>query len=83
MFLLPRLQQRLSALLAFVIVGLHWALWHRPLFVLGDGTMAPTSSSFVAYVGSIIGVSIVLTWLFNATRGASSSRCSTTPRTTQ
>ncbi|MFC7138043.1 hypothetical protein ACFQRB_19405 [Halobaculum litoreum] len=32
--------------------------------------MAPTGGSFVAYVGSIVGASIVLTWLFNATRGS-------------
>lgn len=69
-FLLPRLQRRHGALVASVLVGGHWALWHGPLFVLGDGAMAPTGSSFVAYLGSIVGASIVLTWLFNATRGS-------------
>jgi membrane protease YdiL (CAAX protease family) len=69
-FLLPRLQRRHGALVASVLVGGHWALWHAPLFVLGDGVMAPTGGSFVAYLGSIVGASIVLTWLFNATRGS-------------
>ncbi|WP_267643954.1 CPBP family intramembrane glutamic endopeptidase [Haloarchaeobius amylolyticus] len=68
-FLMPHLQQRNGAWFAGTLVGLHWALWHAPLFILGDGAFAPTGRSFVGYVGAIIGASLILTGLFNATRG--------------
>jgi CAAX protease family protein len=76
-FALPRLQARLTAFRASLLLGLIWGLWHIPLyFVRGTGQFETvsggTSPSFAigAFVVWTIGLSILFTWLFNETRGS-------------
>lgn len=76
-FALPRLQARQPAFRAALILGLIWGLWHIPLyFVPGTGQFETasggTSPSFAigAFVVWTIGLSILFTWLFNASRGS-------------
>jgi membrane protease YdiL (CAAX protease family) len=74
-FALPRLQTKYSALWASVIIGLGWGLWHLPLFFIPGAfqTRFPFEgglASFLAFVLLIIPVSVLLTWLFNHTRGS-------------
>jgi membrane protease YdiL (CAAX protease family) len=76
-FALPRLQQRRNALDASIVLGLVWGLWHLPLyFVLGTGQSeilrAGASPAFAigGFVGWTIGLSVLLTWLFNQTGGS-------------
>lgn len=76
-FALPRLQARLSAYRASLLLGLIWGMWHIPLyFVPGTGQFETvsggTSPSFAigAFVVWTIGLSILFTWLFNETRGS-------------
>jgi membrane protease YdiL (CAAX protease family) len=76
-FALPRLQARLTAYRASLLLGLIWGLWHIPLyFVPGTGQFETvsggTSPSFAigAFVVWTIGLSILFTWLFNETRGS-------------
>ena len=73
-FALPRLQQHRNALLASILLGLVWGLWHLPLyFVLGTGQSemlrAGTSPAFAigGFLGWTIGLSVLFTWLFNQT----------------
>jgi uncharacterized protein len=62
-FALPSLQgSGFSALVASLILGAVWALWHLPL--LATGQMAPWD------VVNIMGSTIVLTWVFNGTGGS-------------
>jgi uncharacterized protein len=67
-FVLPSLQSRSNALVASLMVGGIWGLWHLPLF------FNPTSSygqvPFVAWLVFLLPMSIVHTWLYNSTRGA-------------
>ncbi len=62
-FALPALQQRLSPAGAALAVGVGWALWHLPALI-DDPASAPI------IVVLIIGLSFVLTWLFNGTAGS-------------
>lgn len=67
-FLLPRLQQRFSPLLATLFVWFPWALWHAPLdFARGIGR------SWMSYlqirVVFFLSVAIILTWLYNRSGG--------------
>lgn len=64
-FALPRLQADYSALVASLLVGGAWALWHLPLFFMG----APRNQTgnFLLYALLIIGFSVVLTWCYNST----------------
>jgi membrane protease YdiL (CAAX protease family) len=63
-FLLPRLQQRFSPLLASLLVWFPWALWHAPL-----DFHRPFRFTLVNYllirVVFLIPITIILTWFYN------------------
>ena len=63
-FLLPRLQQRFSPLIASLLVWFPWALWHAPL-----DFHRPFRFDLMNYllirVVFLIPISIILTWLYN------------------
>ena len=58
------------------MLGVLWGLWHLPLFLLvpgynGAGTgFVGILIPFVAFVISVIGMTVVFTWVFNNTRGS-------------
>jgi membrane protease YdiL (CAAX protease family) len=63
-FALPALQDRFSALTASLAVGMVWAVWHLPLFLLpGSGQ---SDLPIGPYVVAVLAISIVLAWLYNA-----------------
>jgi membrane protease YdiL (CAAX protease family) len=63
-FLLPRLQQKLSPLLASLVVWLPWALWHAPLDFTGG--VGHTWMNYVQVrVIFFIPITIIMTWLYN------------------
>lgn len=67
-FLLPRLQHRFSALESSLIIGVVWAFWHLPLYVLPGAMYA--ERPFGPYILIVIGLAILFTWLYNNTAGA-------------
>lgn len=67
-FALPRLQQTYGALLASLVIGVVWAVWHLPLFAIGLARNA--SGNFLLYVVLVVGLSILLTWCYNSTGGS-------------
>lgn len=67
-FALPLLQRHLSPPTAGLLLGLIWGVWHLPAFFIG-GT--PQSNwSFLPYLVGVISVSVILTGLYNASRGS-------------
>lgn len=68
-FALPRLQRRHGALVASLLVGAGWAVWHLPLHVLGTDLTAG-SRPFPLYAAWVISLSVVFTWLYNSTDGS-------------
>jgi membrane protease YdiL (CAAX protease family) len=63
-FALPRLLDRWNALASSIILGLVWACWHLPYFLIG---MPNPFYTFVVYT---VSVSILMTWVFNNTQGS-------------
>jgi membrane protease YdiL (CAAX protease family) len=61
-YAVPRLQSRWSALPAALVLGVLIAGWHLPLIVSGQVHYAD--------VGSILGATVVINWLFNHVRGS-------------
>jgi membrane protease YdiL (CAAX protease family) len=65
---LPLLQRKFAPIWAGLILGFIWAVWHIPAFVIG-GT--PQSAwAFAPYFAGTVAGSIILTALFNDSRGS-------------
>lgn len=65
---LPLLQRRFAPFWAGLILGIIWALWHVPAFLISGMPQAAWSAG--PYFLGIIAISIILTPLFNASRGS-------------
>ena len=65
---LPLLQRRFSPLWASLVLGVIWAVWHAPAFLM-SGT--PQSAwSFGPFFLGLIAITVIMTPLFNASRGS-------------
>jgi membrane protease YdiL (CAAX protease family) len=67
-YALPALQARYSALLASLILGVLWALWHLPAFFNPDTSYI--NMPFFLFLPFIVLVAVIMTWLFNSTGGS-------------
>ena len=65
-FALPRLQRRLDALRAALVLGVLWALWHLPELI-SDPTRQRPPLQFVLWA---LALSVIFTWLYNSTNGS-------------
>ena len=71
-YVLPRLQTRMSALSASLLLAPIWALWHPPLWMAGwlQGQPFRTPTHYAAFVVSAFALSVLLTWVYNNTGGS-------------
>jgi CAAX protease family protein len=67
-YALPALQARYSALLASLILGVVWGLWHLPVFFNPDTSYS--NLPFLLFLAFIVPVAVLMTWLFNSTEGS-------------
>jgi membrane protease YdiL (CAAX protease family) len=65
---LPLLQRQFSPFWASIILGVVWAIWHTPAFLM-EGT-AQSAWSFGPFFVGLIAITVILTPLFNASRGS-------------
>ena len=65
---LPLLQRKMAPFWAGLTVGVIWAAWHIPAFLM-SGTPYGTWS-FVPFFGGVIAISVILTPMFNSARGS-------------
>jgi membrane protease YdiL (CAAX protease family) len=67
-FLLPRLSDRVGPEAASLLVGIIWAVWHVPLFLIpGTGS---DGQSFPIYLLHVTALSVAMTWLFRRSGGS-------------
>jgi membrane protease YdiL (CAAX protease family) len=73
-YALPRLQQKYSAFWSSVIVGVMWTFWHTPAFWAPEGTAISGQPVTLLAVGwyliFTIGISILVTFIYNNTKGS-------------
>ncbi len=67
-FAMPLLQRKFSPLLSALILGIVWGIWHLPAFML-SGTQQSSWAFFPFFLGTIA-ISIVITALFNQSKGS-------------
>ncbi|MDL0433637.1 CPBP family intramembrane metalloprotease [Marinobacter sp. TBZ242] len=65
---LPLLQRKMAPIWAALIIGVIWGLWHTPAFLL-SGT-EQSAWSFLPFFTGTIALSVIVTPLFNASRGS-------------
>lgn len=63
-FALPRLQSRFNALVSSLILGIIWACWHLPLYLIEPRI------AFYIFVPLVLVISILMTWIYNNTGGS-------------
>lgn len=64
-YVLPRFQARYNALVASLLVGAIWGLWHLPKFLAPGNTGA-----FGWFLLKIMADAVLYTWLYNNTQGS-------------
>ncbi|MEZ4663971.1 MAG: CPBP family intramembrane glutamic endopeptidase [Caldilineaceae bacterium] len=67
-FALPRLLQRYAPLTASLLLGVLWAGWHLPMFIIPGTPMFELP--FTAYLGWVVGLTFLFTWLYQQTQGS-------------
>ena len=65
---LPLMQRKLSPFWAGLLLGIVWALWHVPSFLIGG--MPQTAWAAGPYFLGIIAISVIMTPFFNAAQGS-------------
>jgi uncharacterized protein len=66
-FALPRLQAVVSPASAAVIVGVVWALWHLPLFLIETSAQSRLPPAW--FLLWVLALSVLFTWAYNASGG--------------
>ena len=66
-FALPRLQMRMSAFNASLVLGVIWTMWHVPLWFAGLGY---EEIPFAAYALLIMSSTVLITWACNNSGGS-------------
>ena len=68
-FALPRLQWQFSPLIASIIIGTFWGLWHVPLHVMDVGMYGGNPWGALIRIMDIPRA-VLFTWLYNRTKGS-------------
>lgn len=69
-YVLPRLLARYNALVATLILGVVWALWHLPKFWMGGPADEAHSYPFWVFALDIVAQAVLYTWVYLHTRGS-------------
>ena len=72
-FALPRMQSLHGPLVGSIILGLLWGLWHLPEFMVqswADSSGGSSPLAIVKFCIFAIAATIILTWVFNNTKGS-------------
>jgi hypothetical protein len=67
-YALGRLQTRWNALTSSLILGLVWAFWHLPLFMMVGTSQHELDIPFMGFLIQMMASSILYTWLYNNTQ---------------
>jgi len=69
-YALPRLQDRMGALWASLLVGAIWAGWHLPYFTDPSIHPLPFWIDFGLFLVVLVSESVLATWIYNSTHGS-------------
>jgi membrane protease YdiL (CAAX protease family) len=68
-YVLPRLQAKWNALTSSIVLGLLWAAWHIPAFMIPN--ISPLyQRNFLEWLPMALLFTVICTWIFNNTEGS-------------
>jgi membrane protease YdiL (CAAX protease family) len=67
-FALPRMQARMHPLVASLVIGVFWMVWHLPAFYV-QGSDKETESKLV-FLAFCLAFTVLFSWVFNRTGGS-------------
>ncbi len=65
---LPLLQRKMAPVWAGLLLGIIWAVWHIPAFLLSG--VPHGAWSFLPFFGGVVAISVIMTPLFNSSKGS-------------
>ncbi len=68
-YALPRLQAKYSALVSSLILGIIWALWHVPQFLIPNNGMFYKTPIWT-FIPTVTAATVIFTWIYNHTNGS-------------
>jgi membrane protease YdiL (CAAX protease family) len=72
-FALPRMQTEMGPLAATLVLGVLWAAWHVPQFLIpewADQNGGSDATTVVLFLVMVVAIAPLLTWVFNHTKGS-------------
>jgi membrane protease YdiL (CAAX protease family) len=72
-FALPRLQAQMGALRGTLLLGVLWAAWHLPQYLVPEWASengGVTPILVVTFLLFVVAIAPIMTWLYNSTRGS-------------
>ena len=69
-FAQPRLQEKLGALPASLLIGVVWSLWHLPFFLFAGGASVVGNLPFPAFVLLTTAWAVLFAWVYNNSGGS-------------
>jgi membrane protease YdiL (CAAX protease family) len=74
-YALPRLQSKYNPLVASLVIGLIWGIWHLPSFFAPQGVIGAIAAEIgmvflLPYVLGTIANTILMTWLYNKSKAS-------------
>jgi membrane protease YdiL (CAAX protease family) len=69
-YALDRLQTKMNATLASIVLGSIWAIWQIPMFISSGFGQYKYNLPFLQFVITLVLISIVITWLQNNCKGS-------------
>jgi uncharacterized protein len=67
-YALERLQTRWNGITSSLIIGLVWALWHLPLFLMVGTSQYELGIPYIGFMVGLMASSILYTWVYNHTQ---------------
>lgn len=69
-YALPRLQNKLNALLSSIVVAAFWGAWHIPLLIYFGELGVNDPARYLLTVVNFVPVAVLYTWIYNNTKGS-------------
>lgn len=65
-FCVTRMQEKYSAFVSCLVIGIAWGLWYLPMLLLGEGV--PDGYPWPLFMLSMFSLTVLLGWTYNMTR---------------